>query len=83
MPVPIEYTGLREGQKLHEEPFGKARRAMSGPGTRWCPHVPVPPITGGEVLALTLVGEPDAVRQALRDACWESLGADDSSSMRN
>ena len=82
-PVPIEYTGLREGEKLHEELFGDGEPCDVRPRHPLVSHVPVPPISDGEVLALTLVGQPDAVRQALHDACLVSLGADHPSSLRN
>ena len=41
-PVPIEYTGLRAGEKLHEELFGDGEPQHVRPAHPLISHVPVP-----------------------------------------
>ncbi|MGB7961890.1 MAG: nucleoside-diphosphate sugar epimerase/dehydratase [Propionicimonas sp.] len=58
--VEIVYTGLREGEKMHEELFGSAE------GQRQTSHtlidaVPVPPLSIGEVRASEMTWEPAKV----------------------
>ncbi len=68
-PVRIEFTGLREGEKLHEELFGAGEPRDVRPRHPLVSHVPVPPIGDADVLALTRYVEPDDVRKALNEAC--------------
>ncbi|WP_296603978.1 nucleoside-diphosphate sugar epimerase/dehydratase [Nocardioides sp.] len=68
-PVRIEYTGLREGEKLHEELFGDGEPRDQRPRHPLVSHVPVPPIEDQDVLALARHTAPEDVRLTLRLAC--------------
>ncbi len=81
-PVRIEFTGLREGEKLHEELFGPGEPRDVRPRHPLVSHVPVPPISDGDVIALTRPSRPDDVRQALLETCATYVAADDPSSLR-
>jgi FlaA1/EpsC-like NDP-sugar epimerase len=70
-PVPIEYTGLRDGEKLHEELFGDEEPQDQRPQHPLVSHVPVPPVSDAEVHALPTCGDPEAVRLAMADMCVE------------
>ena len=48
-PVPIEYTGLREGEKLHEELFGDGEPQDVRPRASADRHVPVPRVSALEI----------------------------------
>ncbi|GAA4379495.1 nucleoside-diphosphate sugar epimerase/dehydratase [Nocardioides caricicola] len=65
-PVRIEYTGLREGEKLHEDLFADDEPRDIRPRHPLVSHVPVPPVGDAEVLALPTSGSPEDVRRALR-----------------
>jgi FlaA1/EpsC-like NDP-sugar epimerase len=77
-PVRIEYTGLRDGEKLHEELFGDGEPQSVKRRHPLVSHVPVPPIDDEAVLALPVAGGPDVVRRALQEMCAESSRALDS-----
>ena len=81
-PVRIEFTGLRDGEKLHEELFGPGEPRDVRPRHPLVSHVPVPPISDGDVIALTRPSRPDDVRQALLETCVAYVAADDPSSLR-
>jgi FlaA1/EpsC-like NDP-sugar epimerase len=81
-PVRIEFTGLREGEKLHEELFGPGEPRDVRPRHPLVSHVPVPPISDGDVIALTRPSRPDDVRRALLATCVAYVAADDPSSLR-
>jgi len=68
-PVHIEFTGLREGEKLHEELFGDGEPCDVRPRHQLVSHVPVPPVSSGEVSALPTAGDRAVVRQALEVMC--------------
>jgi FlaA1/EpsC-like NDP-sugar epimerase len=64
-PVEIVYTGLRPGEKLHEELFGadeNGERSLHP----LISHVAVPPLHPDELLALDPVGDPTDVLDRLR-----------------
>lgn len=69
VPVRIEYTGLRESEKLHEELFGDGEPRDLRPQHPLVSHVPVPPIADEDVLALARRCTADEVRNDLRAAC--------------
>lgn len=68
-PVRIEYTGLREGEKLHEDLFADDEPRDIRPRHALVSHVPVPPLSDAEILALPTNGTSEHVRDALRQAC--------------
>jgi FlaA1/EpsC-like NDP-sugar epimerase len=64
--IEIVYTGLRPGEKLHEDLFGAAEhgeRSLHPLIT----HVAVPPLDPDEALALDPTGDSDEVLAGLRD----------------
>ncbi len=67
-PVEIEYTGLRPGEKLHEELFAD-EEPREKRGHPLVVHVPVPIVSDEQVAALPSSGEPERLRQAMRDLC--------------
>ncbi|GAB6985397.1 hypothetical protein JCM10369A_19210 [Nocardioides pyridinolyticus] len=64
-PVDIEFTGLRDGEKLHEELFGDDEPRDVRPRHPLVSHVPVPPLSDEEVRALPTSGTTEEVRRAL------------------
>ena len=68
-PVRIEYTGLREGEKLHEELFGDDEPQGVRPEHPLVSHVPVPPVSDAELRELPMSGDPVAVRLAMANLC--------------
>ncbi|GAA1145750.1 nucleoside-diphosphate sugar epimerase/dehydratase [Nocardioides aquiterrae] len=64
-PVRIEFTGLREGEKMHEDLFADDEPRDIRPRHPLVSHVPVPPLTDDEVLGLPTQGAADDVRAAL------------------
>ena len=72
--VEIEFTGLREGEKLHEELFGPYEPRDVRPWHPLVSHVPVTPLSPAEVEHLPINGRRRDVVGALA-----SVSADDSS----
>lgn len=72
-PVRIEYTGLREGEKLHEELFGDAEPRHIRPKHPLVSHVPVPPIRLCEIAELPTTGDGRVVKRALAELCLPSV----------
>ncbi|WP_433460872.1 polysaccharide biosynthesis protein [Micromonospora sp. CA-248212] len=67
-PVPIVYTGLRPGEKLHEDLFGKGE-ADRRPLHPLISHVTVPVLDPFEVSGLDPFDEPDKVTDQLARLC--------------
>ena len=71
-PVEIVYTGLRHGEKLHEDLFG-VDETDHRPFHALISHVIVPPISPEVVQSLADVGSTEHVAQGLRDACESGI----------
>ena len=54
--IDVEFTGLREGEKLHEDLFGDGEPHDIRPDHPLISHVPVPPVPGPDVSALSTDG---------------------------
>jgi len=67
-PVEIVYTGLRRGEKLHEELFGDGEQD-DRPLHPLISHVAVAPLQPAEVSALSPYAEPDQVIKELTALC--------------
>ncbi|MDN4162484.1 polysaccharide biosynthesis protein [Nocardioides abyssi] len=81
--IRIEYTGLREGEKMHEELFAEHEPQDHRPRHPLVSHVPVPPVTAGEVQDLPTTGERQYVMRALMGLCQDELvPADDEDYLR-
>jgi FlaA1/EpsC-like NDP-sugar epimerase len=65
-PVSIVYTGLRAGEKLHEELFGDGELDHR-PIHPLVSHVPVPPADPTQALSIDAWAGPERVRTALRE----------------
>jgi FlaA1/EpsC-like NDP-sugar epimerase len=68
-PARIEFTGLREGEKLHEELFGEGEPRDVRPRHPLVSHVPVPPIPNQSANGLAALSEPHDVKEALAELC--------------
>lgn len=70
--IQIEFTGLRDGEKLHEELFGD--HEPQDQRRRHChvSHVPVPALGDRAVTALLTTGSVVHVRDALAQLCTEA-----------
>ncbi|MBB6628497.1 polysaccharide biosynthesis protein [Nocardioides sp. KIGAM211] len=77
LPVQIEYTGLREGEKLHEELFGDDEPQDVRPAHPLVSHVPVPAISDHTTLRLPTQGSRAAVMEAMADLCVITLPDDE------
>jgi FlaA1/EpsC-like NDP-sugar epimerase len=71
-PVEIVYTGLRTGEKLHEELFGTGEHDIR-PLHPLISHVSVPPLAPARVRMLTPYAEPDQVVEELTALCTADL----------
>jgi FlaA1/EpsC-like NDP-sugar epimerase len=78
-PVRIEFTGLREGEKLHEDLFGDAEPRDIRPRHPFVSHVPVPPLGDEQVLTLPTSGTAEEVRRALETLSGAEVGVDHAS----
>src|SRR5206468_1567058 len=70
----IVYTGLRHGEKLHEDLFGDGE-ADERPLHPLISHVAVPPLGAEAARAITLGTDRDAVVEQLVDLCVRRPGA--------
>ena len=67
--VRIEFTGLREGEKLHEELFGDGEPRHVRRAHPLVSHVPVPPLDDASVVVLPTSGDHLEVKRALAGLC--------------
>jgi FlaA1/EpsC-like NDP-sugar epimerase len=70
--VPIEFTGLRDGEKLHEDLFGDLEPRAVRPWHPLISHVPVEAIDLDRVSALSATGRRSDVIEAMARACADS-----------
>lgn len=63
--IEIEFTGLRPGEKMHEDLFGSDEPVDHRPAHPLVSHVPVPPITVREAEALPSSGAASDVRRQI------------------
>ena len=75
-PVPIVYTGLRAGEKMHEELFGDGEPCDRRPRHALVSHVPVPALSLDRVASLPAEGDPAAVRAAMAALCSVEVAHD-------
>ena len=68
-PVEIVYTGLRDGEKMHEDLFGDDEPQDLRPAHPMVSHVPVPTVTQDEVDGLPTTGPHADVRRAMALLC--------------
>jgi FlaA1/EpsC-like NDP-sugar epimerase len=71
--VDVVYTGLREGEKVHEELFGTGE-ADRRPVHPLLSHITVPAVEPAMVQAFDLWGDPRSVVETLCEAC-DKMGA--------
>ena len=67
--VDIQFTGLRDGEKLHEELFGETEPRGERRTHPLVSHVPVPAVTDEELEPLGAILDPVALRQAMKRLC--------------
>jgi FlaA1/EpsC-like NDP-sugar epimerase len=67
--VRIDYTGLREGEKLHEELFADGEPRDERPAHPLVSHVPVPMADREDIASLPVSGPRRAVRDAMAVLC--------------
>jgi FlaA1/EpsC-like NDP-sugar epimerase len=69
--VPMVFTGLRDGEKMHEELFGDGEPHDVRPEHPLVSHVPVPAVSETSVGLLPMSGNPTIVRNAMASLCIE------------
>ncbi len=67
-PIELVYTGLREGEKLHEDLLG-AQDIDSRPFHHLIVHSTVPPLCFGSVRGVDVKSSPDLLRNSLKGLC--------------
>ncbi len=73
--VDIEFTGLRPGEKLHEDLFGTGEVQNSRPVHPLVSHVDVPCLTDVDIEALPLNASAAEVRSAMADLALDAARA--------
>ncbi len=68
-PVEIVYTGLRDGEKMHEDLFGDDEPEDLRPMHQMVSHVPVPQVSEQEVDDLPVTGLNEDIRRAMALLC--------------
>lgn len=76
--VPVEFTGLRIGEKMHEDLFADFEPVDVRPQHPLISHVPVPMVSDLEVEALPSLGDDQVVRRAMALMCARLAGASES-----
>jgi FlaA1/EpsC-like NDP-sugar epimerase len=69
----ISYTGLREGEKLHEDLFGYGEVPLERSEHPLISRVAVPPATLAVARSLDVRADPPELTRQLRDACETAL----------
>ena len=75
-PVNIVYTGLRDGEKMHEDLYGDDEPRDRRPNHPMVSHVPVPALSLDRVASLPAEGDPAAVREAMAALCSVEVAHD-------
>ena len=69
--VDIEFTGLRDGEKMHEDLFGAGEPRDVRPDHPLISHVSVPPVSEDQVGSIPTSGPPTEVTRALSEMCGQ------------
>ena len=70
-PMDIEFTGLRAGEKLHEELFADGEPQDHRPRHALVSHVPVPPLFIRDIVSLAAERQPAEVTRGLASLCLD------------